>query len=71
MAFYLEYMSEGTAGRFKVDSVTIDDAVIKAKNKAQELRCTSALLLQTTGTDHAFGAGTIIARYSRNTGWHA
>lgn len=70
MLFFLEYSSEGTAGRVRLEERTVDGALTKARTLAGELQCNSAVLLHSDTATPAYGAGAVVAAYSRTEGWH-
>jgi hypothetical protein len=69
MPFFLEYSSEESAGRFRVEEASAGRALAKAVSAADSLRCVVATLFHNNDPNPAFGAGTVIAEYSRQEGW--
>lgn len=71
MPYFLEYVTSVGAGRFTLEGVDDINALVKAKEALQGLGCTRAALLYAPAPISVFGAGRILAAYTRADGWTA
>jgi hypothetical protein len=70
MAFFLEYTAEGNVvGRVRISSADSEEAFLYAKDVLRGMNCLSAVLRCTESITGFYGAGGIVARYTRSQGW--
>lgn len=69
MAYFLEYVSDQTSGRSRIDCGSFGDALTRAKDALRGLRCTSAVLRHAHASSVAFGEGSVLAVYTPIDGW--
>lgn len=69
MAYFLEYVTDQTIGRFLIERTSFADALTMAADVLLGLPCTSAVLRQVPVASAAFGEGSALAAYTPVDGW--
>ena len=70
MAFFLDYAAEGNVvGRVRIPTAHGEEAFLYAKDALRGMNCLSAVLRWTESSTDFYGAGGIVARYTRSQGW--
>ena len=69
MPYFLEYLTDLSAGCFMVEGLDFNHALAKAKDALRGLECISATLLFTPHSKPTFGTGSVIAAFTKDEGW--
>jgi hypothetical protein len=69
MPYFLEYVTGLGAGHFTVEGADFGVVLTKAKEALRGLDCTRAVVVFSPDPIPGFGAGWVLATYTRSGGW--